>query len=359
MKIKLWAIGVLALLLLPANVLAAEFRANENIDIPSSEAVNDDFYAAANNSIVDGTIKGDLFIAGSQLGYDGTTTGSAYFAGSEVTVAGKIDGSLKVGGGIVNIRGTVGKDLFVAGGTVRIEKDAVIKGGVYVAGGAVTIAGTTGLVKAAASELTLTNTAVINGNIKYWSDTELSRESGAVVNGDITFKKVENKQKSYFAEFSAASWIFSLLMLFVVALIMVLVFPKRSTVLIQSWKDKFGYNLLWGLLFAIVAPIAALILLVTVIGIPFGLGLLLIYPIMLYLGKLIGVVALGGWLQNLYNKKGAMAATWASVLLGVIVYGLISLVPVLGPVAKALIVLAGIGVIVSKSWQGIRKSEAK
>lgn len=347
MKLRNWIIALCALLLMPTAVFAAEFKSQDNVNISSDQTVNDDLYIAGNNSTIDGTVNGDLFIAGGQLNLNGNIADGLYAAGGNITVAGNVGRSVKVAGGTVNIKGQIEKDLFVAGGTVNIEKGAVVKGGVYIGGGQVTIAGTTGPVKISSSSINLAGTAVVNGDITYWSDQDIDQDSGAKVTGVVTKKVVEKRE--FQQGFGVLGNILSLIYVAIVALILVLIFPKKSGEIVQSWKDKFGYNLLWGLLFAVVLPITAIILLITIIGVPFGIGLFLIYPIYLYLGKLAGVVALGSWLKSLYNKDTKLIATWSAVLLGVVAYGLISLIPAIGPLAKALIVLAGIGVLVDLS----------
>ena len=67
-------------------------------------------------------------------------------------------------------------------------------------------------------------------------------------------------------------------------------------------------TVLWGLAALFVPPIAAVLLLVTVVGAPLGLGILLLaWPLLAYLGYLFAGVMFGDWLVTRMRGAGSRA----------------------------------------------------
>lgn len=355
MKLKLLIGTILGFLIVPTFVLAAEFRTNDNISVGKSEVINDDVYIAGNNITIEGTINGDLFIAGNNIDISGNISGSAYIAGSLINLSGNIDKSLKIASGNCNISGKIGTDLFIGSGSTDIKDSAIVGGEVYVASGSVLVSGKTGPIKASTENLTIKDTAQVNGNVTYWSNKDLIEEPGSTVSGEIIKKAQPANRYDFSRRTRAATSIASILFTIIVAFILVLLFPKKSVSIISGWKDDFGLNLLWGLLFIILLPIAAILLMVTIIGIPFGIGLLLVFPIFLYLGKMVGIVSIGSWLAKFFKLKESKNIIWLGIVIGAILYALLSFVPVLGGLVKALIVLSGLGLLVKMSWELLKR----
>jgi len=356
MRLKLWIISVLTLLLLPSISLAAEFKTSDNINIAKSETVRDDYYIAGNDITMDGTVMGDLFVAGGNVEIGGNVLGSLYIMGGQVKVSGNIEKSAKIMAGSLEMSGNIGTDLFVGSGSVDIEKEAIIKGDSHFASGNVNIFGTTGSIKASTENLSIKDGATVNGAVTYWSEKDLSRGPGAVISGDIV--KNEPPARNYdFSRMNASTVVTSILFTIIIGLILVWIFPKKSVAIMEMWRDKFGFNVLWGLLFIVLAPIVSVLLLITIIGIPIAIGLFLIFLIYMYLGKLVGIIALGNFILRSFNFKDKKIILWLSVITGAVLYGLISLIPVIGPLAKALIVLSGIGVLAGISWRFLAKTE--
>ena len=350
MKRKLLAlfIGAVAIIL-PISVFAQDFRTNDNrVYIGSGETVDHNVYAFSGDVTVDGTVNGDLFVGGGQVTINGTVGQDLFVGGGTVNIKGKVSGDLRVAGGNVNISGTVGGELLSGAGTLNIEKDAVVNGEVSIGAGQATIAGTTGSILASVGTLTLDGTAKVNGNLTYTSKDDAIIQGGAVISGSTTHK-LPPVQKSASQTFFSGK-LLAFLITIIIAFLFLFIFPNKSTALASDWKNRYGMNLLWGFIALILVPIAAIILMVTVIGIPIGIGAFLLYPIYLYLGNIVGTIALGTWIKNWWEKEKSPTPSWLAVVIGAIVMAVLSYVPVIGWLAIFIVFLAGIGALIRFDW---------
>ena len=350
MKRHLIIISALLLILFPAFTLAAQFKIkNEQVNISSSETINDDLYVFGGNVRIDGTVNGELIVAGGQVMITGKTTGDLFVGGGQVDIEGEVGNNLRVGGGNVTLRGKVGHDLLVGGGNVEIAKDAEVKNDVIAGSGQLTVAGTTGRVRAFVNTLTIANTAKINGDLVYTSENDAQIENGAKISGNTTHKLPPSKPKGM-AAFFVASKIISLLATILVALLFLFIFPNKSKEVAKNWREKFGMNLLWGFLFLVAVPVAAVLALVTTIGFPLAIGAVLLYVILLYLAKIAGIIAFGTWVQNLNKKEKEDKPSWIFVVLAAIFYSILKLIPFVGWLGTFLIFLAGLGALIRFDW---------
>ena len=84
---------------------------------------------------------------------------------------------------------------------------------------------------------------------------------------------------------------------------------------------------------------------VTVIGIPIAIILGTVYPIALYLSRIIVAVFIGQWLAKRFKWPELHKGVWL-VLLGLIILGALRMPPYIGFLSSLLIVMAGLGSLV-------------
>jgi hypothetical protein len=103
-----------------------------------------------------------------------------------------------------------------------------------------------------------------------------------------------------------------------------------------------------GLLAVVVPPIVAVLLMVTIVGIPVGLGLLLVvWPLVSFVGYIVAAIWLGEWLLG--RREGAVRPDrpYAAATIGVIVGFVIGLVPLV----TAVLSIFGLGAVVLAAWR--------
>ena len=113
-----------------------------------------------------------------------------------------------------------------------------------------------------------------------------------------------------------------------------------------------------GLFAAIVIPILAIVAIVTIVGAPLGLGILLgALPLLAFVGFLVGGIFLGEELLGT-RKEPAAARPYRGALLGIVLLQVIGLVPFVGGLATAVASILGLGAILLLGWRTVRGTGA-
>jgi cytoskeletal protein CcmA (bactofilin family) len=362
-----------ATLAVPLVSLAAELRFGETASLGAGDSVKGDAYLAGSTVTSSGQVPGDLAAAGGTVLVTGAVGADALVAGGNLSVLAPVADDLRIAGGNVTVQGRVGGDLVMAGGQVSvggagIAGDAAIAGGsiaveapvggtLRIAGGDVIIdSAISGDVSIRARSLTLGSHAVINGALAYTADSELAMKDGAVVNGEVAYTPRpahETNVRTVAALVSA--WIFGkFLILLVCALLLGLVFARYSRELVRSAAERPLLELGRGLLVIAAMPVLSVILLMTFVGIPFGVIGLLGFVILLVFSWVVAPVLLGSFLYR-WIARGGWLVDWKTILLGVFVYSLLAFVPVLGWLVQAFFGLLAAGAVTAVKWRIVRE----
>lgn len=367
MKKTLLALTILPLLLVSGPVFA---KTNSNQDrttiLPSNEIINKDYFAANANVEVSGTVNGDVYVFGGNVLVDGTVNGDLIAAGGAVNVTGKITQNIRVAGGQVTINGEVGRNLSVVGGNVEISGSSTIGGSVTIAGGNVNlnapvklgakVAGGNvvvsnsigGDLESYVGKLRLSSKATVSGDVTYWSDNQVTIDSGAKVSGKVTKNSpinTEFDQKKFLGVISGLSLFFkiaSLVSTFVLGLLVILLLPIFTKNTLETLRKKPWPSAGAGLIALIVTPIVAVILFITLLGIPLALIILPVYFVILYISRIFVVLWAGQEILKQVNNKSS--EVWA-FLVGVIVYGVLTFIPFVGGWISFLVIIFGLGAV--------------
>ncbi|MBI3255852.1 MAG: polymer-forming cytoskeletal protein [Candidatus Andersenbacteria bacterium] len=335
----------------PLSASATQFQAGEQVSVQGEKTIAGNFYVAGGEVVVTSPVTGDLTAVGGKVQIRSTVAGDVLVMGGDVQIDGEVSGDVRVAGGDVMISGLVTGEVLAAGGNVEIGPEAVV-GEATVTAGKLVVAGTTGSVWAGVGELAVQNSAHIKGNLVYTSEKEAVVAAGAAIDGEVehTVPPVsERDAKKGAAAFFGGGlmWILSgLLML----LLFVYVLPNKSLALSREWKANFGMNLLWGVIFLIVAPIAGMMLLVSIVGLPLAAGIFLFYPVILYLGKLTAMLAVGVWLRSIWMKQDGEKADFLAACFGLVLMTLVGLIPGIGWLAVFIAWVGGVGTLMSHDW---------
>ncbi|MAG29152.1 hypothetical protein CL632_03355 [bacterium] len=276
-------------------------------------------------------------------------------------------------GGIVDINNPVTQDVLAAGGTVLIQDsvggdvralankiiiDAPVEGNVAVVGNNIEItpkANISGLLWVRGDNV------VMNGNIAGDANIKAkSFEQNGIISGELIHEEISSSQ----APTNAFAWFFSLTSFFgmlVVGLVLVSIWPKTvRRAITQSIKNP-THDILWGLGILVATPIAIIVLMFTIIGIPLafilGAGLL----VSLYLAKIMVGIILGTYIFGAIRGReiASKYSLLATMVLGVIVLWLVTGIPGIGWILKLLAMIWGLGLLVNLKLNTIKKVESK
>lgn len=340
-----------------------------------------DHFAAGRTITVAEPVVGDLIAAGGKVEVKSEVGGDAVITGADVRMGGRVAESLFLFSGQVEVNGQVGRNARVGGGRIELGASSEVVGNLTVGGGEVTLKGrVNGYVQAAggqvlidgvvggdvevrAGELTLGPNARIAGALRYASREAIKRDPAAQVQGPVERIEVEggwpvpeNMERSMGR---SGGWIWTLGLL-VMAGVMVWAMPRFFGQVATTWHTRFPTSLLLGFVLLVCVPVAAVLFLLTVIGVPLGLMTMALYPVLLLLGYVCSGIGLGHWGAALLNPtwiRGTMGQV-AGAIAGVLVIGLLARVPWLGGLVMLLALLAGLGAFAMQAWTSSRRAGA-
>lgn len=366
-----------ALSLIPVCASAATMRAGEQPNVPASERIGDDLYMAGGNVSSSGALMGDLVVVGGNILINSAVAQDVAAGGGSITILGTVGDDVRVVGGNIIIGGGVKGDVVAAGGQTQISGsgvggdvvwaggslsiDAPVVGNLKLAGDEAAIYSTIhGNVEFHGSKLTLGKGAVIDGNLTYESPKAAVMEDGAVVRGATEYKPQEVKE---FKE-KAAKGVLAILSFLVLgkflsmlafALALGLGFHRYSTTLVRNaFADPLS-EAGRGLVVLIVLPVVSVLLLCTLIGIPFGiLGLLSFAALMLVASSLVAIL-LGSLVHAWVYKPAEYHVTWKTILAGVALSMVLAVVPVVGGFALFFLFLLALGSSTKIKWSAAKE----
>jgi len=369
------------LLVLPLAGHATAKKASQNVYLAFGEIHEGNYYAAGNAIEIAGTVNGDVFVAGNSVTISGTINGDVFAGASNIIISGDVDGSVRVAGSNVSIDGKISRNLMSAGSNLVISEKAEvgrhvslagafvdvrgkIGGNLEVGGDTLNIAGEIGgnayLRLEDGERVTLLPQAHLKGNLDYTARNELVVKEGAQIDGRINYQPfVAKPRRGEILGFMAVGYFFSKLVqvfgMFVVALLLISLMRKKvlevADLMVKKPLAQIGQGVIWFFL----TPIACVILLVTIIGIPLALIVGALYAVMLYFGNVFASIALGLLLaKGLGWKKASLIA---SMIIGVIAFMILKGLPFVGWLIGLVAIWWGIGALIEikkRAWKEMR-----
>jgi hypothetical protein len=236
----------------------------------------------------------------------GQTDGSAVLFNGTADIAGSLTGALVVFNGDVTISGDVRKDVVVFNGSLTVASGATIGGDV------------------------------------------VSRQTPQIADGATVQGEVRSISGAYdLGEFGLlgrfAWWLGYSISALILGLVMLALFPRMDAAILDGALNRIGASLGFGAAFFFALPIAAIVLIAVVVGIPLGLFLLLGLALIYTVGFVVGAHALGRIILKLPRSR------YVAFLLGWGILRVVGLVPVLGGLVWLVAAIFGLGVIFTAS----------
>lgn len=324
---------------------------NKTVTVAKDTVIKGSLLAAANSVVIDGTINGDLYCVGQTIIVRGTVAGDVLCAGQTLDISGTVGGNIRSIGQLLTISAPVKRNVVVAGQTINILPEAVITGELLAAGQMMRLNSSVGGdVNAAAESIVLGEKARIAGNFTYTSPTVASEATGAAITGKVShvlpkkeeIKPVKNlmpKVKPWKTR-AAGSIIFYL----IVGALVVLLAKEKVMRITAQMRVRPWFDGLVGFLTIILAPVAIMMVAITLIGIPVAIILGIIFAVMIVLSRIYVAVIVGDKLLSAIGKT--KSGLLLQVVIGVIIIELLATVPILGWFVTSVATLWGLGGIV-------------
>lgn len=298
-------------------------RIGGTVVVDDGERVNG-LTAYASRVIIRGTVEGDL----------------TAFAGRVVIEdGGEVTGRVRAFAGSVQISGTVGENAVVYAGQMRLTESGQIGGSFGVVGGGANIEGAVGGdATAVTGAVTLGSTGDVDGFLIYVG--QFTDEGGAVA-----FEARHVSDLALFPSLTGPAAILTSLYALIADLfagaVLLYAFPEFARDSIETTFEQPQRLALAGIAIAVAVPVASFLAALTIVGIPLALAGVVSYLILLWIGSIYGRYLVGAGILRATDREDRYLA----LLVGVVLMAILTLIPLLGPVLRALVTLAGMGAI--------------
>ncbi len=256
---------------------------------------------------------------------------------------------MRVGGPLVVASGETVDTAVGIGSDARI--DGVVRNDLFVVGGAAQVNGTVGgEIQVVNGSLSLGPSANVHGVVL--TNSTLAEDPAARVSAPV--------QHNSGADFRGVGrvlswlwWVGSTIFLILVALAAAALAPGPVRFAGRTLTGDLGGTVVAAIIYWIGLPIVAVAILLTIIGIPIGLGILLILlPISWVAGFVVTAQRLGDEIVAQFGSIGPSSRVLAAAAIGVLAIQIIGLIPILGGIIVSLSGLLGAGAIVRALWLG-------
>lgn len=306
------------------------------------------------------SVPGDAMLAGGSIEFTGSTGGDYLGAGGDQTISGRIGGSVRAAGGRVRLEAEVGRNATVAGGNVVVADGALVEGNAYLAGGAVRVEGGVnrllriaggevvldgplgGDVRVEAERLRVGPRAAIAGDLRYRVAEEAAIDPAARIDGRVVELPPGPDRRKGFG-FLRALWLLGFL---VAGCAAVALFPRTARSAEEAVRRRPFAAAGFGILWILAGPVAAVLVALTVVGLPLALIFSAIYVVLLYLGRAVVAIWLGRLALRAPEGAGR-AGLLARLLIGGAALLLVGLMPVLGALVTLVATVMGIGALLA------------
>ena len=341
---------VLLLTLSLAPAAFAEVVFSEETQSLSGEIDATAFLAGA-SPVSTADVKGILFEAGNTVSVGGSSE-YAFVAGNMVSLSGSILRDAFVAGNSLSISGDCGRDMVAVAETLEVR--GAIGRDLTAAGRSVVISGHVGGdVLLSAEQITVTDDAEIEGTLHYNASAAISAPDEILSRAEVYAEAHEDngeaaaqaQPKSPSILSIARSCLFRFAGLLIIAYFLLWVTPLWEKLDADYTGKSFGsYAKTAGIGFAVLAglPLAAIILMITGVGLRAAFVLLPVYMAALlaapvFLGFFVGALL---WRKALKKTRNY----WAELAIGLLVWAVLAAVPYVSAVLKLVSIVLGLGV---------------
>jgi cytoskeletal protein CcmA (bactofilin family) len=345
---------------------------HDRVVVGAGEIVDDSLAVAGDVVAVDGTVTGDLLAAGKRVIVRGTVKGDLVAVAERIEIEGSVEGNVFAGGNTVIVRGSVGRSAHCAADTIRVDPGGRVDGDAMGFAGTIDLDGHVGRDLVAFAGMTnlrgdvgrnasvrtrrlhLETAAKIGGNLlaRVRDAAAVQVDEGAIVSGK-TETRLLPKERSRYARVGFYVWkLIWLLAAFLLGLVLHALLPGLFPARLPGSMALLRTAGL-GFVALVVVPAAALLLMLTLIGLPAGFLILGLWLAGLYLAQILVATLIGrGFLQ----KADAPPASIAPVLLvGLVSVAVSANLPYVGGLLRFVVLVLGLGLAVIGAHRGVRR----
>ena len=244
-------------------------------------------------------------------------------------------------------RGQTAGDVVVVDGAVTMGGHAT--GDVISVSGPVRVSGRIdGDLIAVSDRAVLGSTARVGGDLRYGDERPVLAR-GARVDGKVSNEDWADAANGWGWVSLIGWWLAVSVSTLIVGALMVFLAPAALHAAERAVRERFGVTVAWGVGIAIGVPLLAVLALVTLVGIPFGIALLLAaIPV------LVVAYTTSAWLVGRRVLRNHSTSPWAALFTGWAILRVLALIPVAGALVGLAATVVGLGALAVALWRAGR-----
>jgi hypothetical protein len=272
--------------------------------------------AAPGTALAQDGDRGDEFVVltGPAVVGEGETFGDLVVFDGDAVIDGTVEDSVLVFNGDTTVSGTVGEDVVSFNGLVTIRSGAEVGG-----------------------DLVSRRTPVV--------------EEGATVRGETRANPGQLFRQPLPFVGWIASWLAVSVSVLLLGLLILWLAPRGADAVSNVWGTATGPSVGWGVILLIGMPLVGVLLVITLVGIPFGVGLLLALFLIYSVGYTFGALVVGRWVVK--PPRSRLAAFMA----GFAILRVLALIPFVAGLVGVVAAVIGLGALAVAVWRA-RRSQA-
>ncbi len=353
---------------------AFEKRTGKTVSVPSGETVNGALLANGETVDIEGVVNGDVFSFARRVVIRGTVKGDVISFNQTLDVAGRVEGNLYSFAQVLSVRGAVARSVYAWVQNLQLDSTGRVDADVMAGSAQVILNGTVGRdamcgcgslelrgsvgrdLTAHAGNVTLAAPARVGGDfIAYVHKKEhVQIDSGVTIAGKTEIKLHGPRPSRYtqarFYFWQGVQLAAALLAGLVLFWLFPVLFPKR----IDTGRSALRAAGI-GFLILVATPVAALMVGITLIGLPIALIGLAVWLVALYLAKVFVASLIG---QRIIRPPVGQGRSFAlDLLIGLFIIFVAINIPYVGGWISLLVILLGLGVAFSQvfsTWRRLR-----
>lgn len=349
---------------LAAPAEAVEVLRGESCEVAADRVIRDDvFVMCERDATIAGTIEGDLYFLSQSLTITGRVDGDVIGASERLEIPGRVDLSVRALVQTLEVGGSVGRGLASAGQRITVLEGGSVGGSLFAAAERLTVSGAVGRDLRAAAVNTALN-APVGGQVRV-RGAEFTAGPEARITGSARFtgpNAPDRHARASQVDWNrpaeegpdpwgtagrvAARWAMG----FVFGLALVLLMPGALGG-ITAVGGRPLVPVLFGMLLFVGLPFTAVLLFVTIVGLPLAGLTLALWLFLLYAARVAAAMVVGQAILGLGASTGERVLRLA---LGMLVLAVVFELPVAGGIAALLTMFFGLGSFGVWVWRNRR-----
>lgn len=323
-------------------------------------------YMAGAEVRVDRAINRDLVAAAGRIEVVEPIAGDAVFGAGALDVRASIGEGLHAAAGVITVTSTIHGDLLLVGAQVSLMPTAEIRGSAWIAGNRVSVSGRAlsglkiygrdiviagevhGPLELSGRRIEVLSTARIHGDIEYSSGEDIRIDPAARIAGQVTRATSTIDISNPLADIPILQALRPLLLagLLAAGLLLYGLFPRFTEHASALMRESPVRTLGLGTAVFFSVPPVAVLLVITIIGIPVGIALGAFHAVALLAAYLVSCFFVGDAIARAVGQKPhSRRVRMALLAIGLVVLTFVTTLPYVGPFLLLFAWIAGLGAI--------------